>query len=80
MSVRAKFFVSKIEEYASPVGSKKVFLSAVMNGKDGKACEENKSFAKYTPSGELFMMIDNPVAAEQFKAGQEFYIDFTRAE
>ncbi len=42
--------------------------------------EENKSFWKYTPSGELVMQTVNPEAAEQFKPGKEFYLDFTPAE
>ena len=33
--------------------------------------------AKYTPSGAITMTIDNPEALDQFKVGDEFYVDFT---
>ena len=84
MTVRAKFFVNKIEFYHSPEGSARVSMSPVTNNKnpDGSyagSCEENKSFAKYTPAGEIWMMIDNPPASKEFEIGKEYYVDFNRA-
>jgi hypothetical protein len=43
---------------------------------DGQA---NKSWAKYTPSGQLEMVIDNPDASERFEVGKEYFLDFTPA-
>lgn len=40
---------------------------------------ENKSFWDATPQGDLSMTIDNPSAAEFFKPGLEYYIDFSEA-
>lgn len=42
--------------------------------------EANKPWSVYTPSGVIEMTINNPAAYEQFKLGQEFFIDFTPAE
>ncbi len=67
MTVRAKFKVQSVSE-----GSVK--LSAVTDGS-----EENKTFFKYTPYGEIQMGMVNPQTAEQFVPGQEFYVDFTPA-
>jgi hypothetical protein len=42
--------------------------------------EDNKSWSKWTPAGELKMTITNPSAAEQFDIGKTYYLDFTPAE
>lgn len=41
---------------------------------------ENDTFFKWTPWGELKFGTINDVAAEQFKVGKEYYIDFTPCE
>lgn len=73
MSVRAKFFVESVKPYNDEATT--VRLRAVTSGS-----EENKSFWKYTPSGEIQMTISNPAAVAQFVEGQEYYIDFTPSE
>jgi hypothetical protein len=82
--VRAKFFVDKIEQYYSTLGSARVGMRPVTGRKDANGswagpCLENQSFAKATPSGELWLMIDNPEAATQFELGKEYYVDFSPA-
>ena len=42
--------------------------------------EENDSFYKYTPWGELKMGTINPDAAAQFVPGKQYYLDFSPAE
>lgn len=42
--------------------------------------EENKSWSKWTPSGELKMMVTNPSAIEAFELGKSYFLDFTPAE
>lgn len=37
---------------------------------------ENARFTKATPSGEIWMAIDNPEALKQFELGKEYYVDF----
>lgn len=71
--VRAKFYVESVKPYNDEATT--VLLRAVTSGS-----EENKSFWKYTPSGELRMTISNPAAVSQFIEGQEYYIDFTPAD
>lgn len=70
MSVRAKFFVQSVT-HTSSGGSVK--LSAVCRG------EDNKTWASYTPSGTIDLMTINQDALDQFKPGDEFYVDFTAA-
>lgn len=70
-TIRAKFVVSGITPDDNGEG-KHVTLMAVTSGS-----EENKSFAKYTPSGQIELYVDNPDAA--FEEG-EYYIDFTKVD
>lgn len=44
---------------------------------DGK--DENNTFARFTPSGSLTLLVNNPELAGQIKPGQEYYIDFSLA-
>jgi hypothetical protein len=39
----------------------------------------NKDGSKWTPSGELKMMITNPAAIEKFELDKEYFVDFTPA-
>jgi hypothetical protein len=41
--------------------------------------DEDNSFAKFSPSGELKLTIANPALLGKFRPGQKFYLDFTEA-
>lgn len=75
--VRAKFWVSAVKQWIDKDGnvtSVTVDLNAT-SSRTGK----NKAFWEATPSGQLTMTITNPDAYNQFRPGQEFYLDFTLA-
>lgn len=76
MTTRAKFRCSKVEDYGN--GSKKVYLS-VVGLSDAAKSPENKSFTRWSPSGEISMQIDNPAASCQFEPQKYYYVDFTLA-
>lgn len=76
MSTRAKF---KCQEVTDLGWSKKVKLSVVYEGSLGEN-EENKRFTKATPTGEIWMTIDNPAAACQFVPQKEYYVTFEAAD
>lgn len=73
MTVRAKFKVTSITETEG--GNKQIKLQPVTSGSP-----ENAEFFKWTPYGSIDMGTVNPAAAEQFKPGAEFYVDFTPAQ
>jgi hypothetical protein len=75
MSVRAKFRVDSITRHSWNKEAASVELTAVSGDK-----EDNKSWSEYTPSGSLKMCITNPAAVEQFKLGEEYFLDFTPAK
>lgn len=73
--VRAKFECRRKSEL--PTGYE-IELVPVIG--DPAKSPENKEFFKTTPGGQILMSIVNPKAADQFKPGKEYYIDFRLAE
>lgn len=70
----AKFWVSSITRCMSSDNetfSEMLVFNAVYSGEEGS---ENKQWAKWTPSGELRMTIDNPGAQNIFRVNQEVFI------
>lgn len=74
MTVRAKFKCNSIQK-SQDNSSAVVNMMAVTTGS-----AENESWSKYTPSGQLQMVISNPAAVEHFEQGKEYYIDIQPAE
>lgn len=56
-------------------GTEIVHFNAVTSGS-----EENRSFASATPAAHLEITITNPAALGAFKAGAEYYLNFTAAD
>ncbi len=81
MAVIAKFNVSSIETFQ--YGGQKLKLNAVVpttiDGKLEFENSEDESFWNATPSGTMEITITNSDAAEQFQAGDMFYVTFKRA-
>jgi hypothetical protein len=69
--MRAKMKVTAIDP--------QLIMSAVCknDGYPEDGSDENNTFAKFTPSADLVMTINNPALAGKFEVGQEFYLDFT---
>lgn len=71
MSVKAKFRVACITDHGND--TKVVKLAVVTNGDD------NKSWSKYTPQGQIELTITNPAASSQFEVGKEYFLTFDPA-
>lgn len=91
MSVRAKFKVNSIETIDQPKsvrqedGSYKTEPGTMTTLKmsptfSNDPNSENKKFWDASPGGQLTLNCVNTAAVEQFKIGQEFYLDFTPME
>lgn len=70
MSVLAKFKVRFVTRYAGDFAE--VTLDATTDG-DG-----NKSWSKWTPTGEIKMTITVPEAVDQFVPGEFMMVEFNR--
>lgn len=77
--MRAKMRINSIEKYET---SEALNLLAVSKdeGYPENGLDENNTFAKFTPSANLSIHITNPDLVGKFKAGESYYLDFTKAD
>jgi hypothetical protein len=77
--MRAKMQVNKVERFN---GSDRITCNAVARSgsypKDGS--DEDNTYAKFSPSGELTLTIANPALLGKIEPGTKFYLDFTIAK
>lgn len=75
MKVRAKFYCAAVNDEPT-FKQKTVVFYPVTDGS-----EENKSFAKATPGGNLQLIISYETpAVDAFEAGKQYYLDITPVE
>jgi hypothetical protein len=71
--------VNKVERFA---GSDRITCVAVARTgaypEDGS--DEDNTYAKFSPAGELSLTIANPVLLGKIEPGQKFYLDFAKAD
>ncbi len=78
MNVRATFKCFGINQtFGSPDGSAEVRLVPVYGTSDNPA---NAEWSKYTPQGEIKMLITSPSAIAAFELGKDYFVDFTPAD
>lgn len=71
--IKAKFKCHVVHDFGS---QKKVDFTVVTSGS-----EENKSFSKWTPSGDLSLTVtDETLAFDHFVPGKEYLLEITEAE
>lgn len=77
--MRAKMVVRSVERGET---YERITFSAVTGGKPYGPNGENEdnTYSRYTPSAELTMSITNPNLIGTMKAGDTFYLDFTKVE
>lgn len=77
--MRAKMQIQKIEQHI--YGQETLHLSAVARKDSYPAdgSDEDNTYAKFSPSGAMTLTIANPALIGQFKPGEKYYIDFTKA-
>ena len=79
MAVRAKFTVDKIDKRLQWAGKSGEVVQTIHLRPVSDGSEENKSFYASTPSGRIELGTVNAAAAEEFKLGEEYYVEFTAA-
>lgn len=83
-TMRAKMQVHGLKENKSAAGvveSINVILYPVSkdSGYPADGSDEDNNFARWTPSGELKLLIQNPALFDKLPVGAKFYVDFTPA-
>lgn len=76
--MRAKMQVSKVERFP---GGDTITCNAVArsSGYPADGSDEDNTYAKFSPQGELTLTIANPALLGKIEPGQKFYLDFTPA-
>ena len=78
-TMRAKMKVHSVEEHD---GLENLRFCAVCksDGYPSDGSDENNTYAKWTPTAELTMKVNNPALLGKIRPGEEYYLDFVRAE
>ncbi len=78
--MRAKMRVDFVEKLADDSERLSFVGVAKADGYPEDGSDENNSFARWTPSAELKMTVQNPTLYGKFAVGDEYYLDFTKAD
>ena len=76
--MRAKL---KLASVTQNEGSETLQFHAVCRptGYPADGSDEDNTYAKFSPSADLKLVVQNPALLGKFKPGQKFYVDFTLA-
>lgn len=78
ITMRAKMQVSTVTR---AVGCDRITCNAVAaKAYPADGSDEDNTYAKFSPSGELSLTIANPALLGVIEPGQKFYLDFTPAD
>lgn len=84
--MRAKMLVTEVNRFAFQNGPEfqyqdRVKLCAVAaKSYPADGSDEDNTYAKFSPSGEMTLTIANPALIGVVQPGQKFYLDFTIAD
>lgn len=78
-TMRAKMRVTMVNRttYCDEVHMEPVHKS---DGYDESGLDEDNTFAKFTPAGELKLSVANPALFGKINPGEKYYLDFTLAD
>lgn len=76
--MRAKMTVRRVERWE---GGDRVTMNAVAaKSYPADGSDEDNTYAKHSPSGELVLSIANPMLLGGIQPGDTYYLDFTRVQ
>ncbi len=77
--MRAKM---KVQSVVKTEGAEKLSMSPVCKtgGYDADGLDEDNTFAKFSPSGQLELTVANPALFGKINPGDTYYLDFIKAE
>lgn len=76
--IRCKFVVTSARVTGEAAGGTPVLVLHALPVVAGS--EENKAYWGATPAGHLTLTVTNSAAFEEFRDGDEFYLDMTKTE
>lgn len=75
-AMRAKLIVHGISRADDGASERLVFRAVYKNTYGVDGTDEDNSYALFTPSADLNIVINNPVLVGKFALGQRYYVDF----
>lgn len=78
-TMRAKLQIASVTKLAGGNESIRFHAVSANSYAETDGLDEDNSYAKYSPSASLEIMIANPALHGKFEPGQKFYVDFTPA-
>jgi hypothetical protein len=78
--MRAKLCVTEAQSFGQNQQKLKLVAVPRVEGYSGEGLDEDNTFARFTPSAELVISIQNPALLGKFALGDKFYVDFTKVE
>ena len=70
-----KFTVTEVRMLPSYISDTDHTEEVILSTQYDDSLPEDQKFSLYTPSGEMRFRLDNPALLDQFKVGQEYYIE-----
>lgn len=85
MNMRAKVRVSDVKIFTDTTGNttqENLTFNAVAKSSSYPAdgSDENNTFARWTPNATFTLTVNNPVLFGQYVIGDQYYVDFTKAD
>jgi hypothetical protein len=78
-TMRAKLQITSVTKHAGGNETIKFHAVAANSYAETEGLDEDNTFAKYSPSASMEILIANPALHGAFEPGQKFYVDFTPA-
>lgn len=78
--MRAKMKVATITKHSEESETLKFHAVCKSEGYPSDGSDENNTFARFTPCADLTMLVNNPALIGKFTEGEEYYLDFVKAE
>lgn len=77
--MRAKMKLTVVERYEH---GEKLKFSAVAksNSYPADGSDEDNTYAKFSPSASVDILVNNPALFGKFEPGAKYYVDFTKAD
>jgi hypothetical protein len=79
VTMRAKLKVTKVENFGTDTQQLTFNAVCKSDGYPPDGSDENNSYARWTPSAELKMCVNNPNLVGKLQEGEEYYVDFIKA-
>lgn len=76
--MRAKMVVESVTKFTS--GERIVMNAVSASGYPADGSDEDNTYAKFSPSARLEIMVTNPALLGAVQPGQKLYVDFSTAE